>query len=234
MKTAARLGERISTTELARPPMAPTLGRIPLEASPAQADWWRAQHAERVKEYHAALARYREEQDGLPQLRAELQAADRELAQLEASIASIEAQTAAGEPAFHRAIEEARDQDLIFELGRMLGKASDAFRSEGKPFKGFWTLLAASCVLDFIESAVANPAFATEARQRFTTNAEALTPLVQRGLAAIARGCLAGPTVVAGALAANRATVAATGRAPSETALIAPCRKHSARTQHHC
>lgn len=205
------LSQQIATTERAqfpRPLIVPPLVDLP----PTQRDYFQAQYTAASKQYDATVTHYRAEQNALPGIRAEVQAAGRDLAQLDATIAGIKAQTAAGEPAFHRAVEEARDQDLVLELGRMLSKASGAFRSGAEPFKGFWTLLAASCVLDFIERAVANAAFATEARLRFTSDAEALMPLVQRGLAAIARGCLAGPTVIARALAANGATVAALGK----------------------
>jgi flavin-binding protein dodecin len=225
---AKDLCERIEGIERASPPHPPTTPEdhgLP-DSSRVQAYAW---YDRQKEEYRVALARHQRNQESLPGLRADMQAVSLELAQLEAAVASNKAQAAAGEPALHRAIDEARDQDLLAELGRMLSKARDAFRSEGKPFKGFWILLAASSVLDFIERVVANAAFATEARQRFTTDAEALEPLVQRGLPAVAWGCLAGPTLVARALQANGEAVDALGRRLAElpTARLVECARHA-------
>lgn len=68
-------------------------------------------------------------------------------------------------------------------------------------------LLGAGSMLNFIEKEVTSPGFAMDARQRCMTAARALMPFVESEVAAITRGCLAGPTVVARALAANRTTL---------------------------
>lgn len=208
MEELSREIRELERAQAPREPLAPSFfGRDDL--SPDQRAYFRDRHTEDVRRYNAALTRHQAEQSWLPGLRSNAEAAAQELAQLDAAIANLSAQGAAGEPQFHRAIEDARDQDLMLELGRMLDKAAAALRREAKPFKGFWTLLAASCMQEFIEKAVIHTASATEARQKFVTEAALLTPLVEREVAAITRGCLAGPAVVARALVANHASVAA-------------------------
>ena len=209
--SAEKLDREIAALERDQPPYAPFApSSVTLStALPAENAFWERQHAEDVKRFDLLLKQYQAEQSRLPGLRSNAQAAAQELAQLDTAIATISTQTIAGELPFHRAIEDARDQDLVLELGSMLDKAGAAFRREAKPFKGFWMLLAASCMLDFIEKAVIRTASATEARQKFITEAAALAPFVEREVAAITRGCLAGPTVIARALAVNRASTAA-------------------------
>ena len=207
-KSAKELGRQIAELAQARAPSEPVLDNFALSNMPqAQQDFWRNKHADDLRAYRAADERHKTEQARLPALRSTAQAAAQELAQLDASIAAISAQSAAGERPFRQAIEEARDQDLVLKLGSMLEQAGAAFRTSAKPFKGFWTMLGAGCMLDFIEKAVTSPNSAMEARQRFVTEAAALMPLVETEVAAITRGCLAGSIVIARALAANRESV---------------------------
>jgi hypothetical protein len=207
----SRLSQRkskMSSIENARPPTEPVAPST-VFASDEEKRLLLEQHAHNLARYGAAVALYNANRGELVQLRAEAAELEREFDGLTSAIANHGVRARAEERAFLEEILEARDRDLLVELHRALEGASVAFRSEGNPLKGFWTLLGADCLRDFFEEFIGQPAAVTQANLAFSKDAESLLQPMRQGLPEIAKWCLAGPTAIHQAIAANKETLAA-------------------------
>jgi hypothetical protein len=204
----ANLKARIESIDKAARPIMPE-GPNLSNASEQQKKFLMQQHAQKLTDYQAAHAKYQADQNSLGALRGQARTFEREAAQLASTIANHKVQAEADERAFLRDVSETRDKDLLIELDRTLERSRPAFHSEANPFKGFWTLLGAACLLDLFDRVFSQPSAASEAARRFSQNADALAQSIEDAHAEIVTQSLAGPALIHRALAANREALAA-------------------------
>ncbi|HWJ41116.1 MAG TPA: hypothetical protein VNT29_08275 [Candidatus Limnocylindrales bacterium] len=164
---------------------------------------------DRVKAYERSMAVFEESLRSLGPLEERRQILLRELTTAASSIESQKAAGKAQERNFLADIDQARDRDLLCEIGVATQAAQTASYYEADPFRGFWTLLGANRLLDLVATVATEPATATEAHRRFGQAAELLAPRIESGLAEIVSQCLAGPTVIDRLLSANRTAMTA-------------------------
>lgn len=204
--------EEISSIERARMPSKPEpyqwdrFGGTPTEH---ERESRYEQYRKELARYEEARARYTAMQDSSPALRARVAPLEKELAELQTSIASQRAQNLAGEPPLLEGIMKARDLDMLRMLDRVLHELDAKLRSGTDPLGGFCLLLGAGCVLDFFTGIMSQPSAVSHARSNFSAVTSGLTEALENNLPGLGKGFLAGPALIERVLRDNKSTLEA-------------------------
>jgi hypothetical protein len=173
-----------------------------------------ASYAAEMERYYASVAAYERSVAAFDRNLASLGSLEerrqillRELASAASSIESQKVDGKAQERGFLADIDQARD--LLHEIDAATQAAQTAFYSEADPFRGFWTLLGASRLVDVVATVATQSATATEARRRFELAAKSCEEKIEAGLAEIVRQSLAGPIIIDRLLRANQGAMTA-------------------------
>lgn len=207
-KKLTTLQNQVSSVERTTRPYEPHPPSQLTSMSDDQRSYWSDRYSKEMDQYRKDVSSYATSQGTLPKLRQACDAVLGELRQVEAAIGAREAQTNAGVLPFSDDIERARDADMLLLLDGLTNSGLRAF-DEGDPFKGFSVLLATGCVLEALLKIFVQPAAATEAGRRFGVATDTVSDAVRRDIAAIARRCLSGPTLVQIAMRRNNEAAAA-------------------------
>lgn len=207
-KKLTTLQNQVSSVERTTRPYEPHPPSELTSMSHDQRSYWSDRYSKEMDQYRKDVSSYATSQGTLPKLRQACDAVLGELRQVEAAIGAREAQTNADVLPFSDDIERARDADMLLLLDGLTNSGLRAF-DEGDPFKGFSVLLATGCVLEALLKIFVQPAAATEAGRRFGVATDTVSDAVRRDIAAIARRCLSGPTLVQIAMRRNNEAAAA-------------------------
>jgi hypothetical protein len=208
----SKLESSISSIEQARQPVEPrppetsNIPRVDYEQKNYE-DYKQRQYEDYLKrhqQYQVDLSTYQANQQQLGPLRQQAEGFRRDVGQLSSELASQQVRADVDERAFVADVSRGRNEDFRLAVDRTLESAAMAIRTEKNCFRGFWTLLGASCLLDLFERTGSDAAALSGASDTFARSAEALVPSMKAGLPEIAKGCLTGPVIVNQALAINR------------------------------
>lgn len=203
----SKLNSRIESIRQAGPPIqpvAPNLANVTDEMRRVSTD----RYAAALREYKAGLARYQAGQAELGPLKEALASLNRSRLELDSRIATQTTKEEAAEREHVEDLAKARDRDMDLALQRTLSNSAVAY-AEQKPFKGFWTLFGANCLLNLFRKEIRDPAVITNVEQAFTRTANALVDATRINLDVIARASLAAPITISQALTVNKSELAA-------------------------
>jgi hypothetical protein len=203
----SKLTSRIESIQRTGPPVrpvAPNPANVTDEMRRVSTDRYFAA----LREYEAGLVRYQAGQAELGPLEEALASLERSRLELDSRIATQTTKEEAAEREHSEDLAKARDRDMDLALQRTLGNSATAYAGK-KPFKGFWTLLGANCLLNLFRKEIRDPAVVANVEQAFTRTANALVDATRINLDAIARASLLAPLTIGRALTVNKSELAA-------------------------